>query len=262
MNNLIKKIKKAPWVLGQPLTKKPKNANAKISDLFVWRANQDWKTFFELIHFSALFGDDTDYEAEFIFFSRAGEKILTHSIKPKPNMRQLVDISAILQTVDTLEDYGTFAVFHQHQPQVIGQFNTFLAERGYVSYQYKNAPLRAYIHGNLDAIAQDNTQLNLLAGRSVFNRQYKLQYTFDTNTPYELVFVNSSDTKQDLTIQYMCTKTHTISDKQLLSLHPKQSCVVKNNLKQSAYVIINSKMIMARPVVFTYNKNKMDVFHG
>ena len=45
----LKKARKAFWVMGQPLTKKPANPKSVVSDLFVWRCGQDWNTYFELL---------------------------------------------------------------------------------------------------------------------------------------------------------------------------------------------------------------------
>ena len=67
LNNFVKRIKRAPWVLGQELTKKPVNKQSVISDLFVWRCNKDWDTYFELIDIAALFGNDSQHYIDIVF---------------------------------------------------------------------------------------------------------------------------------------------------------------------------------------------------
>ncbi len=67
-------------------------------------------------------------------------------------------------------DYGTFSIFHSHTPKEVTELGSFLTERGYVSYCYKGAPLRSYVHGNLDAIAQYlDGKMQLLGARSFYH---------------------------------------------------------------------------------------------
>ena len=141
MNTFLKKVKKAPWVLAQPLTKKPNNPQLVISDLFVWRCNQDWNTYFELLDLASLFGDEGQHQANIVFFDDNGEHFYQQLIELSGLNRQVLDISKVLSALKQLpSDYGTFCIFHKKVPNSILKLQSFIAERGYVSYQYKKAP--------------------------------------------------------------------------------------------------------------------------
>ena len=99
MNNLLRRAKKAPWVLGQPLTKKPKNLQSVISDLFIWRFNQDWNTYFELLDLASLFSDKDQHQADIVFFDDKGKQFLHQSVELSGLHRQVLEISKLLSTL-------------------------------------------------------------------------------------------------------------------------------------------------------------------
>lgn len=260
INNFLKKARKAPWVLGQRLTKKPASAQSVISDLFIWRCSQDWNTYFELLDIASLFGDHEQHQIEIIFFNDIGNEFHRQSIELSGLDRQVLDIFDTLSVLGELPgDYGTFAVFHQQIPIGVSEIKSFLAERGYVSYQYKNASLRSYMHGNLDAI--DNT-LELLGGSSLISRRYNLQYLLKPNKDYEIALVNASLSKKivEFNVVSFGGKAHT---RKRIALKSRQVFILPiKNLPSYSRLIVRSKMIMARPTIFCFNNYKIDVFHG
>ncbi len=260
MNNFLKKIKKAPWVLGQPLTNKPTNPKSVISDLFIWRCGQDWDTYFELMDVAALFGDNERHQIDIVFFDDIGNEFYQQSIELNRLYRQVLDISNILSIFDKLpSDYGTFCIFHQKIPSGVSEIGSFLAERGYASYQYKDALLRSYVHGNLDAI--DDT-LTPLGGSSFFKRQYNLQYLMEMKKTYEIVLINISSKSKKIKFKIIGTDD-SVRIKESTILKSKQVYVFPiKDLPNPSRLIIESKMIMARPVVFCFGDDSMDVFHG
>ena len=260
INNLLRKVKKTPWVLAQPLTKKPNNQKSVISDLFVWRFNKDWNTYFELLDLASLFGDEGQHQVDFVFFDKNGEKFLQKSIELSGLYRKVLDISKVLSMLKQLpSDYGTFCVFHKKIPNSILKLQSFIAERGYVSYRYKNAPLRSYVHGNLDAI---DDSLTLLSGSSFLNRQYNLQYLLEMGKTYEIALVNASTKNKKVEFKVI-DFIDSIWMEKCITIKPKQVFILPiENIPNPNYLIIKSKIIMARPVVFSFDKDKMDVFHG
>jgi len=153
MNQIISKnVRKLIWSAKQPLTKKPFNSSDIISDLFVWRNSKHWATFFELINIPALFNDEsTSQIADLVFFDVDGKLVGSFVVDVKPNIRTTLDLTDFIDV--SYGEYGTFAVFHSETPQMLANFGSHLAERGYVSYCYKGTEVRSYVHGNLDAIA-------------------------------------------------------------------------------------------------------------
>jgi hypothetical protein len=264
MKNLITKIKKVPWVLAQPLTKKPDNLEAKISDLFVWRVGKDWNTYFELLDICTLFGTSNN-KVNIVFFDTSGNKFLSGVIALNGLKRQILDIADFLhssgKSIPT--DCGTFCVFHQQTPEVVQQLNAFIAERGYISYQYKDAPLRSFVHGNLDAISEQDNQLTVLAGSSFLKRKYNLQYVFTTDCNYEMALVNASNKTQNVVFEIISTKSQQVLETQYGCINEKSVLIfpISQPLEEVRIVII-SKMIMARPMIFRFENDRMDVLHG
>lgn len=260
MNNLLKRVKKIPWALGQTLTQKPRNSQSTISDLFIWRYNKNWNTYFELLDLASLFGEKNQHQVDIIFFDESGRQFYQKSIELSGLYRQVLDISKLLSTLSELpSDYGTFCVFHKKVPNSVLELQSFIAERGYVSYQYKNAPLRSYVHGNLDAI---DDSLVPLSGSSFLNRQYNLQYLLDMKKTYEISLINASSKNKKIKFKIVETD-NTARIKESVILKPKQVFVFPiKDLSSSSRLIIESKIIMARPIVFCFGDDNMDVFHG
>ena len=260
MHNLLGKVKKSPWVVGQTLTKKPRKPQSAISDLFIWRYNKSWNTYFELLDLAGLFGEKGQHQADIIFFNNNGEQFHWQSIELNGLCRQILNISKLLSELKKLPcNYGTFCIFHKEIPNSVLKLQSFIAERGYISYQYKNAPLRSYVHGNLDAI---DDSLTLLGGSSFFNRQYNLQYLLMPDKNYEVALINASSTNKEIKFKIV-EFDNNFQIKEVITLKPKQVFVFPiQNLSNPSRLIIESKMIMARPVVFCLGDDKMDVFHG
>jgi len=261
ISSLIRKAKRAPWVLmGQKLTKKPSNSGAFVSDLFIWRCDQNWNTFFELFDVAGLFGDDIIHHVNIVFFDDSGNKFFQQTLELNGLVRQVISISSLLLALDNVpSSYGTFAVFHQKIPDEISELGSFISERGYVSYQYKDAPLRSYMHGNVDAI--DDTMTNL-GGTGLFSRRFNLQYVLEANKDYEIVLVNPSSSKKKTEFIVM-SFDNKIQFQENIILKSRQALALPiKRLPNDGRLVIKSKIIMARPVVFTFNNHRVDVFHG
>lgn len=263
MNNFIRKIKKAPWVLAQPLTKIPKDKSTKISDLFIWRHSKNWQTFFELLDMPALFGSQQQHSANIVFFDQNGEQFYQESIGLTSYKRQTICLLDFIGKTKHQGTYGTFCIFHQQTPEIITELDSFITERGYLSYRYNNVALRSFVHGNFDAIGQEKDIMTLLGGRSFLKREYRLQYIFLPQNQYEIALVNTSTKTQKPQLFIKDATTQKIIEKIQASIKPKAVfiCAIPN-APNPTRLVIKSKMIMARPVVFDYSDDKMNVFHG
>jgi hypothetical protein len=178
-------------------------------------------------------------------------------------MRQTIDLAAYLSGAN--EEMGTFAVFHKSIPMAISSMGSYLAERGYVSYRYQGAPLRSYVHGNLDAIAHNtNGELQVLGGSSFFQRQYRLQFELTPGSQYQLCVINSTASEQKCIGKLVSIKGGGILNSQPFKLTSGavHALNFKSEVTEHARVIIESHIIMARPLVFNIQNSKMDVFHG
>ena len=260
----IQRFRSAIWSWKQPLTSLPAEASAPISDLFVWRSSPEWQTFFELIDIPSLFEDDSSSRnVTLVFFDDSGRLISERKIVLDANRRQTLDISSMLDRADG--ETGAFAVFHSATPAVLTSLGSFLAERGYVSYRYRDSPLRAYVHGNLDAIAQgQDGSLQLLGGTSFLPRHYSLQHELQPGVVYELVLVNPTTTVQHCTIKLISVCSGNTEGVQMVNLPPGGLRFITLSVVKSVSVrlVIGSRLVMAKPLVFRIQNFRMDVFHG
>ena len=266
MKNFIKRVGRAPWTFKQSLTAVPKDKQTKISDLFVWRHNDDWKTSFELLNIAYLFGEYGAFQVDIVFFDTNGNVFFEKTIDLLNGDRQTLNISEILENnfkAGVVGGFGTFSVFHHNTPEIVIKLNSFVAERGYVSYRYKDSLLVSYVHGNFDAIGKIDQSYISLGNVSLLTRDYNLQYQLLPGCDYDVALTNSCSKPQKVTI-----RTFSFNDGKIIGIfHTKinsRAVIVYTlrDLPESCRISIESKMIMARPVVFINKDENMDVFHG
>lgn len=308
------------WLFKQPLTRKPTWSRSAVSDLFIWRKNRNWKTVFELTNISALFTTDladstfsgrkneveqpsNQGEDQFVYanseketilsnskcatvalFDSAGSLFASYKIKLPSYSRRQINISSLAESCT--DEFGTFCVLHPRTPDFIADLGSNLAERGYVSYAYRNLLFGSYVHGNLDAISVDKDgKFELLAGESFFRREYRIQYIFESNQSYDLAIVNASKRVQVIQFEFYKLNKRWISSRDALQSEfiKKMSCmgflkldsVKKVSLQPGAChisnvnsqecdmgVIIRSNLVMMRPLIFRINKQSACAFHG
>jgi hypothetical protein len=134
-----------------------------------------------------------------------------------------------------------------------------------VSYRYQGAPLRSYVHGNHDAIAQNtNGHLQALGGSSFFQRQYRMQFELTPGSQYKLCLVNPTASEQKCLGKLVSINGGKILCSKPFKLNPGgvHELTFQSEVTEHARVIIESHIIMARPLVFNIHNFKMDVFHG
>jgi hypothetical protein len=243
------------------LSKRPDELKAVISDQFPYR-NGNWKTYFELLNLPRLFDpvdSDKPYIARLVFFDQDGEILYTHEILNHDIGRITLDLSLIFPSLPLI---GTFACFHNSYSNWLQNEKAYLAERGYVGYQNtKLSKTKGYVHGNFDAIAEDSKHSLMSLGTSNFrNREYWLQHELTGPALYELLFVNTTNSIQKITIK--CGEANSFVA--VLSIPSRGirifNCPVRTG--ESLRVKILSRLNMARPVVFRSTENSFDVFHG
>jgi hypothetical protein len=257
-------MRRAMWIWRQPLTRQPSYFKAPISDLFVWRSSAEWQTFFEIIDIASLFDDShVSGHVTLVFFDIDGTQFLEVKVELLPHLRKTLDISSLIGCSHGV--IGTFSVFHSVTPEEVTNLGAYIAERGYVSYCYRNAPLRAYVHGNLDAIAMNfDGSKQLIGGRSFFKRSYSLQHELRPGIYYDYGLVNPTTLHQHFTCKLISVKSGLIVFSETLNVAPGGvrlgSISSENN--QSLRLIIESRLVMSRPLIFSLKNHKLDVFHG
>jgi len=265
IHHYIEKLRKAAWIIGQPLSRKPSSLDCPISDLFIWRKTQEWETFFELWSLPSLFGDSDKHDGYVTFqlFNNHGRPLAESKVSYVKGRRQTVRISDLIDNDNS--EFGTFAVFHSNTPEVVMTNGSFLAERGYVSYRYCGSPIRSFVHGNLDAIARTPaSKLELLGSTGVLMREFRIQHEFYEGSTYELALVNPSPNRQIIQVELV---TYPLSDyisckEILLKSGEAKFVLLEFSGHSQVRVIIKSKLVMARPLIFHIYNKKLDVFHG
>lgn len=263
MKHHIERLRRAIWSYKQPLSRVPTIAGSPVSDLFLWRNSEEWETFFELMDLPALFAGPHSASGHvvMVFFDAAGNIFLEKTVEVTPGRRNTIALSNIVGNDHGVA--GTFCVFHSHTPISLQVLGSNLAERGYVSYRYLNAPIRSYVHGNFDAITRLSDQsLQLLGGKSIRRREYNLQHELDLRFIYELGIINPTRKNQKIVCRTLAENGCQISC-QSADLPPYGSHlfhITPENSNKRA--VISSYLIMARPLVFSFKDKKMDVFHG
>ena len=242
-------------------------ADAVISDLFVLRVEDGWETIFECLQLETLLNPSKKGDIQtliFCFYNRTGQFIKERKVTLPKEIKTTININQLVDDL-TIEEDGLFAIFHPQKKYWIRQHDSFLAERGYIGYaNSKLGPIKGYVHGNLDAIARsDSLRTDLLLGNySFFKKEYRLQHILEPGNKYELYLVNPTLTKQRVNL---VQKTNQKEDRVKVDLPPmglyKYVKTVDKN-EDTTFIIIESKLYLARPVVFKIMPLSFDVFHG
>ena len=241
--------------------------DAVISDLFVLRVEDGWETYFECLQFDALLNPNEEIELQtvvFCFYSKAGQLITERKVTLPKEIKTTINLNQLVEDL-TLKEDGLFAIFHPQKKYWIQQHDSFLAERGYIGYANSRlGAIKGYVHGNLDAIARsDSMRTDLLLGNySFFKKEYRLQHSLESGNNYELYLVNPTSIKQRFNL---IQKTNQKEDRIIVDLPPmglyKYVKTVDKN-EDTIFIIIESKLYLARPVVFKIMPSSFDVFHG
>jgi hypothetical protein len=261
----VKRRLKFALFIGKNLTKVPSDKSAVISDLFPIKTNSDWKTEFELLNVAGLIiGDNVQskkYLVDFYFFSASGKLLGIRSVQLKNVGRQTTNLATYLD--NKLQDAKTFAVFHPNLEDNFDMAGSYLAERGYGGYEYKNLGVKGYVHGNLDAVALSKGRIEPLGHAGLISRFYTVQHCLTGPSKYDFVFTNPTGRKVKITpyISYSPNKWSKSESFQIASLGTYTHSVTVDE-SERAYVRFKSRLSLARPVVFRISNDSMDVFHG
>jgi hypothetical protein len=208
-------------------------------------------------------GTDLDEHVTIVFFDRNGQRFLEEQIDLQPHRRRTLDVGSLIG--ENHGEIGTFSIFHSSTPAAITDLGSFLTERGYVSYRYQDAPLRAYVHGNLDAVSPGpGDHIERLGTSGLRQREYRLQHDIQGTALYEFGVVNSSSTSAWCTCQLASALNGEVQGLHRVKLSPGGVHLFSFPIDASVSLkaVIKSRLVMARPLVFRIQNSKLDVFHG
>jgi hypothetical protein len=243
---------------------KPFNGLAAISDLFVWRQNDEWETEFELFNITSFVypADMPEERCEMVFFDADGREISRQTLTLAPLERRTLKISDYL---DGRQGVGTFSIFHHSalSPRFEAR-GSHLTERGYVGYRRKGTKLRSFCHGNLQSLSQAPDQKNYsYVAATTQPMRYHPQLILSDCRRAELIYTNPSSKARALEINFFDHDGHKISDQHIIVPARGVRLVGLDNTDGKIHTFDNKgAIVMWRPVIVKYYDTHFDVMHG
>lgn len=243
---------------------KPFNSKAAISDLFVWRCDDEWETEFEIFNITSFVypKEMPEEQCRIIFFDADGREFNKIEFKLAPLERRTIKISNYLQGRKGL---GTFSVFHHsHLAKRFSDQGSHLTERGYVGYRRKGDQLKSYCHGNLQSLAQTPRQkgYSYVAATTPPMRYYPQLILSDCDK-IELLYTNPSAKAKALKIDLFDYQGQKIGGYDTIIPPRGMRIVTLDNFNRKIHTFDNrGGIVMWRPVILKYYETHYDVMHG
>ena len=265
-NSVIEKLRrKIKFGANIPLKvfKKPKHKSSVTSDLFPIRNDEDWSTEFEFLNLPGLIEGDVSskHSAKMVFFNSEGMQLGIKEIEIHNLGRKSISLNQILK--DGLQNATTFAVFHRNTSSGLDLDGSYMAERGYTGYRFKNLQVKGYVHGNLDAVSFDSGAIKTLGNYGFFPKIYRVQHLMTGPAVYDFAFTNPTK-KNKVKIKLRLLTGNGSRKLKPIYLKSKGSTIISIQVdsSQTLQLSIQSLLYLCRPVVFRKSQNAMDVFHG
>ena len=225
-------------------------AESTVSDVFLWRTDNGFKTKFKFADILKLFYEIEGSWVEVHFYTKDNKLLKIEKID---SLKHVNEINITSEYLDNISDYGNFYIFHfsSKDSNTLIDDNT-LSNRCYIGYS-KNNNLESFMHGNAFAkftsVYNDESIRSDIVRTSFFkNSEYTLQKYFG-DFDYSEIFI-SNPTSQAIKFS--------INNKDYVL---KPACAV--NLKVEQPIIsIKSNCMFLRPTVFSYKDEYLDVHHS
>ena len=222
--------------------------NISVSDAFVWRTDNGFKTIFKFLDILNLFYKVKKSSVELVFFNNENKKIKEINLGNLDLTNELIVDKKFLNNT---EGYGIFYIFHRIKNHTF-ENKTIISSRDYVGFSYKNN-LSSFVHGNILAISKnldsDKINSNFIKTSYLSNQKYRLQNNFKDFDKTELLFSSPTSKRINFSIK---------GKKYFLS---KNSCILLS-FENLDTIEIKSNCYFLRPLVFNYKGNFIDVYHG
>lgn len=243
---------------------RPFNKRAAISDLFVWRCDDEWETEFDLFNISSFVypAEQPQEECRIILFDKDGRRMGSHSLTLVPFERRILKLSDYLGSE---KGFGTFAVFH-HASCVsrYEAFKTHLTERGYIGYRRKGDVLKSFCHGNLQALSQAPEQKGFsYVAATVAPMRYHPQLILSDSHMIELIYTNPSAHSKALSINFFDKNSNKVDERHVIVPARSVRIIKIDNPDKAIHTFDNvGGIVMWRPVIKKYYDTHFDVMHG
>ena len=235
----------------RPVDLKPfkKDYPISISDAFLWRTDNGYKTKFKYSDILDLFYKIKDSWVELHFYSKKNELIKIEKVNDL-NLSNELEITA--KYLNNIEDYGTFYIFHLSKKTDDLSNQEIISNRCYLGYSQNNN-LYSFVHGNTlgkftNIFSQKNILTDIVKTSLFKNHTYTIQKYFDDYDKNELFFTNPTSKNIKFTIE-----------NKKFELKPNYSLLVE--IKNSI-ISIKSNCVFFRPTIFSYKGKYLDVHHS
>jgi hypothetical protein len=220
--------------------------NHSISDSFIWRTDNGYKTIFSYSDILKNFFNINNTSVSFHFFDNKNNFIKKFNFK-NINLSNKIEIDSIF--LNGVKGYGTFYIFHNSEEHI----KESIRNSCYTGFSKKNS-LPSFVHGNIMGayrnFKQSSNFFTGIVGTSLLqNNIYNIQKSFKKYENVEFFFSNSSN-------NIMKFKVINVGN---FSLKSGESIIVNcSNLEK---ISIYSNSYFCRPVAFLYKNEYMDVHH-
>jgi hypothetical protein len=242
--------------------KKPKHKNSVTSDLFPIRNDKNWSTDFEFLNLPGLIRGNisSTHKATLVFFNKDGVELGRRGIEISGLGRKTVNLGDFMK--DGLEESSTFSVFHERRGTEADLGGSFMAERGYAGYKFRNIPVKGYVHGNLDAVSYSSGAIQKLGNFGFPRKTYFVQHLL--TGPSEYNFVITNPTSKKIKIEPIIEINATIKVLPKYTIQSLGCHIFSVNIKdlEIGQIKFKSSLYLGRPVVFRIANDSFDVFHG
>lgn len=218
--------------------------NISTSDAFFWRTDNSFQTIFKFTNILNYFYEVKNSNIKLIFFNKNNEFIKEFNIYTENNSHEVLINKSFLNNIS---DYGSFYVFHETKDQI----NTIIRNSCYAGYSWKkNIP--SMVHGNTISAQKkfDSKFIDYgVGGYSYFKkRSYKIQNQL-TSEKTEIMLINP--TKKEISVNV---------NNNIFKL--KKGFLKLITIDNNQSIKIESKCYLLRPIIFEYNCNYLNVYHG
>lgn len=262
VNENIMKILKKLWTFGQPLVRSI-DQSSTVSDLFLWIDDNRLDTHFDIIDYYSIINPGKNQRGTILLyiFNSIGEIVNSQKFDIESGLKR---ITIGNYTNKKFGSYGTFAIFHLGTSDIVQNCASTISERGYLSFSFSGSGFKNYVHGNIDAISYLNNNIKYVGGISFFTRTYNLQYIFEPDVAYSIAIVNTTKCSQSVKMLFFKDSERDNFHETKFKFGSGSTKIIDlpTDVPHNYRVVIYSKMVMARPVIFKFFKNSMDVFHG
>ena len=226
-----------------------KNYAGSVSDAFLWRTDNGYKTKFKYSDILKLFYKVENSWVEIHFYSKENKLIKTEKIE---NIQLCNELEINSKYLNNLEDYGSFYIYHFSKSSDKFTNEDIISNRCYLGYSQNNN-LYSFVHGNTLAkftnINSNGSILGDIVQTSLFkNQNYTIQKYFNGLDKNELFFINPTSKVINFSI-----------GKENYELKPNFTTQLNVS---SSIISIKSNCMFFRPTVFSYKDKYIDVHHS